>query len=73
MQDALKTWQLYDLWAVFFLNTTAGLAILSDARVMAGEIGGAFVAMFCLQAAFFSLMPTLGVGSGPCSATCAWW
>src|SRR5918997_6409154 len=31
------------------------------------------VAMFCLQAASFSLMPTLGVGSGPCSATCAWW
>ena len=41
LQDALKTWQLYGLWAVFFLNTTAGLAILSDARVMAGEIGGA--------------------------------
>jgi OFA family oxalate/formate antiporter-like MFS transporter len=83
---------------VFFLNTTAGLAILSDARVMAGSIGGAsaavaaafvaiisvadaagrllwpalsdriggravFLTMFCLQAAAFSLMPTLAVGS----------
>jgi len=98
LRDALRTWQLYGLWAVFFLNTTAGLAILSDARVMAGVIGGAsagvaaafvaiisvsdaagrllwpalsdaiggrgaFVAMFCLQAAAFSMMPTLGAGS----------
>jgi MFS transporter, OFA family, oxalate/formate antiporter len=96
--DALKTWQLYALWAVFFLNTTAGLAILSEARVMAASIGGAsaalaaafigiisvsdavgrllwpalsdkiggravFLAMFSLQAAAFSLMPTLAVGS----------
>jgi OFA family oxalate/formate antiporter-like MFS transporter len=29
LRDALKTWQLYALWVVFFLNTTAGLAILS--------------------------------------------
>lgn len=98
LREALKTWQLYALWAVFFLNTTAGLAILSDARVMAGSIGGAsatlaaafiavisvsdatgrllwpaltdriggravFLAMFSLQAAAFSLMPTLAVGS----------
>src|ERR687890_2417803 len=98
LRDALKTWQLYALWAVFFLNTTAGLAILSEARVMAGSIGGAsaalaatfimiisvsdavgrllwpalsdriggravFLAMFSLQAAAFSLMPTLAVGS----------
>jgi OFA family oxalate/formate antiporter-like MFS transporter len=98
LSDALKTWQLYALWAVFFLNTTAGLAVLSEARVMAASIGGAsaalaaafimiisasdavgrllwpalsdriggravFLAMFCLQAAAFSLMPTLAVGS----------
>jgi OFA family oxalate/formate antiporter-like MFS transporter len=98
LRDALKTWQLYALWAVFFLNTTAGLAILSEARVMAGSIGGAsaalaaafimiisvsdavgrllwpafsdriggravFLTMFGLQAAAFSLMPTLAVGS----------
>ena len=45
LRDAARTWQLYALWAVFFLNTTAGLAILSDARVMAGSIGGASAAM----------------------------
>ena len=98
LYEAIKTWQLYALWAVFFLNTTAGLAILSEARVMAGTIGGAsvalaaafimvisasdavgrllwpalsdriggravFLAMFCLQAAAFLLMPTLAIGS----------
>ena len=98
LRDALKTWQLYALWTVFFLNTTAGLAILSEARVMAGSIGGAsttlaaafimiisasdavgrllwpalsdriggrsvFFVMFALQAAAFSLIPTLAVGS----------
>jgi MFS transporter, OFA family, oxalate/formate antiporter len=40
-RDALKTWQLYALWAVFFLNTTAGLAILSEAQPLAASIGGA--------------------------------
>jgi len=98
LRVALRTWQSYALWAVFFLNTTAGLAILSEARVMASSIGGAsaalaaafimiisvsdaagrllwpalsdtiggrgvFLAMFCLQAAAFLLMPTLAVGS----------
>jgi OFA family oxalate/formate antiporter-like MFS transporter len=98
LRDALKTWQLYALWAVFFLNTTAGLAILSEAQPMAASIGGAsaalaaafvvavsvtdavgrllwpslsdrigghtvFLAMFCLQAAVFLLIPTLAVRS----------
>ena len=45
LRDALGTWQLYALWVVFFLNTTAGLAILSDARMMAGSIGGASAAV----------------------------
>jgi MFS transporter, OFA family, oxalate/formate antiporter len=44
LRDALKTWQLYALWAVFFLNTTAGLAILSEAQPMAASIGGASAA-----------------------------
>ncbi len=45
LRDAVRTWQLYALWVVFFLNTTAGLAILSDARVIAGSIGGASAAV----------------------------
>ena len=45
LRDALKTWQLYALWAVFFLNTTAGLAILSEAQPLAASIGGASAAV----------------------------
>jgi OFA family oxalate/formate antiporter-like MFS transporter len=40
LRGALKTWQWYALWAMFFMNTTAGLAILSDAKAMAASIGG---------------------------------
>ena len=40
LRGALKTWQWYALWAMFFLNTTAGLAIISDAKAMAASIGG---------------------------------
>jgi OFA family oxalate/formate antiporter-like MFS transporter len=40
-RGALKTWQWYALWAMLFLNTTAGLALISDAKAMASDIGGA--------------------------------
>jgi MFS transporter, OFA family, oxalate/formate antiporter len=38
---AVRTWQWYALWAIFFLNVSAGLAIISDAKAMAASIGGA--------------------------------
>jgi MFS transporter, OFA family, oxalate/formate antiporter len=41
---ALKTWQWYAMWAIFFLNVSAGLAIISDAKAMAASIGGASAA-----------------------------
>src|SRR5438477_2062556 len=34
---ALKTWQLYGLWAILFLNTSAGITIISQAAPMAQE------------------------------------
>jgi len=37
----LRTWQWYALWAIFFLNVSAGLAIISDAKAMAASLGGA--------------------------------
>ena len=37
----MRTWQWYALWAIFFLNVSAGLAIISDAKAMAASIGGA--------------------------------
>ena len=52
-RGALKTWQWYAIWAMFFLNTTAGLAIYSDARAMATSIGGGTAV---LASAFVVLM-----------------
>ncbi len=34
---ALKTWQWYALWAILFLNTSAGISIISQAAPMAQE------------------------------------
>jgi OFA family oxalate/formate antiporter-like MFS transporter len=35
--EALKTWQWYGLWAILFLNTSAGISIISQAAPMAQE------------------------------------
>ncbi len=37
---ALKTWQWFALWAILFLNVTAGIAVISEASPMAQEISG---------------------------------
>lgn len=44
-RGALKTRQWYAMWAMFFLNVTAGLAIISDAGAMAASIGGGTAAL----------------------------
>ena len=36
--DAMRSWQWYALWTLLFLNTTAGIAIISQAAPMAQEI-----------------------------------
>lgn len=38
--QALGTWQWYALWLTLFLNTTAGIAIISQASPMAQEVSG---------------------------------
>jgi OFA family oxalate/formate antiporter-like MFS transporter len=40
LPQALGTWQWYALWLTLFLNTTAGIAIISQASPMAQEISG---------------------------------
>ena len=40
LREALASWQWYGLWALLFLNTTAGIAIISQAAPMAEEIAG---------------------------------
>lgn len=70
---ALSTWQWYALWAMLFLNTTAGLALISDAKAMASELGGATTTLasaFVIIMAFANaggrvFWPTLGDRIGP--------
>jgi OFA family oxalate/formate antiporter-like MFS transporter len=38
--EALSTWRWYVLWAILFLNVTAGISIISQAAPMAVEISG---------------------------------
>lgn len=40
LRGALSRWQWYALWAILFLNVTAGIAIISEAAPMAQEIAG---------------------------------
>src|SRR3954454_18722446 len=40
LRQALRTWQWYALWALLFLNTSAGISIISQAAPMAQEITG---------------------------------
>lgn len=40
LAEALRTWQWYGLWALLFLNTSAGISIISQAAPMAEEITG---------------------------------
>ena len=44
LSEALGSWQWYGLWAILFLNVTAGIAIISQAAPMAEEITGATAA-----------------------------
>ena len=38
LPEAMRSWQWYGLWTLLFLNTTAGIAIISQAAPMAQEI-----------------------------------
>ena len=38
LPEALKTWQWYGLWLLLFLNTSAGISIISQAAPMAQEV-----------------------------------
>jgi MFS transporter, OFA family, oxalate/formate antiporter len=57
---ALKTWQWYVLWGILFLNVTAGLALISDARAMATDIGGAPTALALTFVVILAVANALG-------------
>jgi len=45
LNEALRTWQWYGLWALLFLNTSAGISIISQAAPMTQEITGVSAAV----------------------------
>jgi len=45
LRQALGQWQWYVLWAILFLNTSAGISIISQAAPMAQEITGVTAAV----------------------------
>lgn len=60
LREALKSWQWYALWIIFFLHTTVGLAIISDAKTLAASLGGATAAL----ASFFVVIVAAGDATG---------
>jgi MFS transporter, OFA family, oxalate/formate antiporter len=60
LRGAVRTWQWYAIWVMFFLNTTVGLAVYSDARAMAGSISGASAAFASAFVVIVSVSDTVG-------------
>jgi OFA family oxalate/formate antiporter-like MFS transporter len=44
LTGALRTWQWFALWALLFLNVTAGISLISEASPIAQEVTGATAA-----------------------------
>src|SRR5215217_5123440 len=57
---ALKTWQWYALWALLFLNVTAGIAIISEADPIAQEVSGVEPAIAAWLVSIISVANALG-------------
>lgn len=65
-EEAIRTWQWYGLWMLLFLNTTAGIAIISQAAPMVQEITSVDAA----QAA--SLVGIISIANGAGRLLWAW-
>lgn len=57
---AVRTWQWYALWALLFLNVTAGISIIAEAAPMAEELGN----MSTTQAAAVVSIISIANGAG---------
>ena len=58
--DAIKSWQWYALWALLFLNVTAGIAIIVEAAPMATEIAGVNATVAAGLVSIISIANALG-------------
>ena len=57
---ALKTWQWFALWALLFLNVTAGIAIITEAAPIAEEISGVSATVAASLVSIISVGNALG-------------
>ena len=60
LASALRSWQWYGLWALLFLNTTAGIAIISQAAPMAQEITNVSAAIAAATVGLISIANGVG-------------
>jgi len=58
--EALRTWQWYALWAMLFLNTMAGISIISQAAPMAQEIAKSSAATAAAMVGIISIANAAG-------------
>jgi MFS transporter, OFA family, oxalate/formate antiporter len=58
--DALKSWQWFALWALLFLNVTAGISIIVEAAPMATEIAGVNATVAAGLVSIISIANALG-------------
>ena len=57
---AVKTWQWYALWALLFLNVTAGISIIAEAAPMTEEITGAGTAAAAALVSIIAIFNGIG-------------
>ncbi len=55
LREALGSWQWYGLWALLFLNVSAGISIISQASPMVQEIAGVNAVTAAAAVGIFSL------------------
>lgn len=60
LKEAIRTWQWYGLWTLLFLNTTAGIAIISQAAPMAQEIAHVSAAQAATMIGIISIANGIG-------------
>lgn len=60
LERALRSWQWYGLWTLLFLNTTAGIAIISQAAPMAQEITNVSAAVAAATVGLISIANGVG-------------
>ncbi len=58
--EALKTWQFYALWCIFFINITCGIGLLSVASPMAQDVAGMSPAAAASMVGMIGLLNGLG-------------